>query len=832
MEIFVLKKRGFNMRRNRFALFAFLAVFCFASSAFAQSDWYYNKPIKNITFEGLQNVKAADLEGITSGFVNKSFTDEVFADLLNRIYALDYFDDVSPQAVPGNSDKSSVSIVFKVTEKPVIAKITFSGNKQVRLSELKEAIAIKEKDIFVRSKMLIDERAIRNLYLTKGFTNVKVSSESKIIDGGKEVVFSIDEGQATVVAHIDFKGNQVVASKTLKGKLKLKEVGVFNKGAFEESVLESDKQTIVSYYQNRGYVDASVLDILQERSYNSEKNRDELKITFVIQEGSQYTFGGLAFSGNKVFSTEQLSALVKLKSGSLFNLTKFQESLTSITDLYFENGYTSNQFTPSISKNTDTKVISYTLNIVENPRSHVEEIIIKGNTTTKEYVIKREITLEEGDIFSKAKLMTSMRNLYNLQYFSAIVPEFLAGSENNLVDIVFTVDEQSTKTAEFGLTFSGVTDPDEMPISLYLKVQDSNLFGEGKSASVSTTLSTDEQSIALSYGQNWLWGLPISTSLSLSYTHSNTYALRNYLDYDGSINNDDYYFGYEKHSFSLSASVGHRWTPNFAILTLSGGISGSLIDNIYDETIYSPVDSTISEYNNNWAPKNGLFANFSMDGRDINYDPSSGWFASQKLSWYGLLPQGFIPSAPLWGETEFYLRTDTKAEKYFTLINKPITENWSLKLVLMGYSGLSFQLPVNGTFIGESSQMYIDGMFNGRGWAVYNSLKGQALWSNIVELRMPIVPGVFATDLFFDAATIKNTASDFFTDVGNLQDWYFSFGPSLRFTIQQFPLRFLFACTFKADENGNFNWTDKYGNVATEFWDICHFTLSFNLTNK
>ena len=218
---------------------------------------------------------------------------------------------------------------------------------------------------------------------------------------------------------------------------------LFRSGAFEESVLESDKQTIVSYYQNRGYVDASVLDILQERNYNSEKNRDELTITFVIQEGSQYTFGGLTFSGNKVFSTDQLTALVKIKSGTLFNLTKFQESLTAITDLYFENGYTSNRFTPSISKNTDTKVISYILAIVENPRSHVEEIIIKGNTTTKEYVIKREITLEEGDIFSKAKLTSSMRNLYNLQYFSAVVPEFLAGSEDNLVDIVLMLKSKA-----------------------------------------------------------------------------------------------------------------------------------------------------------------------------------------------------------------------------------------------------------------------------------------------------------------------------------------------------------------------------------------------------
>src|SRR5574344_243989 len=814
----------------------FLTLFCCLLSLLSVStaklyaegaDWYYDKPIRSITFQGLKNIKTSDLDGITSGFIGKKFSDDVFADLLNRIYALDYFDEVSPNAVPGNAEKSSVSILFTVTERPVITKITYKGNKQIRNSELKDAVTIKEKDIFIRSKMLIDERAIRDLYLGKGYTNVKVTSTATTTDEGMEVVFNSDEGQATVVGHIHFEGNMVISEKTLKGKISLEEVGLFKKGAFQESMLEADKQAIVAYYKKNGYIDAEVVDIKQERNFNSSKNRDELTITFVVKEGSQYTFGGITFKGNEVFSSEQLEDLVKLRTGAIFNQTKFDESMMAVENLYYENGYTANRFQPVQNKSAEQKLISYELNIKENARSHIENVIINGNTRTKEYVIRREIPIESGDIFSKTKVMTGLRNLYNLQYFSAIVPDIRPGSEDNLVDLVINVEEQSTTTLEFGFTFSGVTDPDDLPISLYVKWQDSNFFGEGKSISASTTLSNDEQSVSLSYGENWLWGKPISTSVSLEYAHSNNYTLRNKILMDGSVDDDSYYMAYEQHKFSLSTSLGRRWTPEFAINTISGGITGSLIDNIYDAGMYTPVDSSIAEYNNNWAPKNALWAAFSMDGRDINYDPSTGWFAGQKLSWYGLLPQGAFSFAPEWGETEFYLKSETKAEKYFTLVDKKVTDSWSFKMILMGYSGLSFQFPLPGTSIGDTSKMYIDGMFNGRGWSIYNSVRGQALWSNIIELRMPIVPGVFAADLFFDAATVKDTAKDFFTDVGNLQDWYFSFGPSLRFTIQQFPLRFLFAATFKADENGNFNWTDKYGNVATEFWDICHFTLSF-----
>lgn len=818
----------------------FLCVFAVAMLVLAVrplaaqgTDWYYNKPIKAVTFEGLKSIKASDLDGVTSSFISKEFTDELFADLLNRVFALDYFDDVSPQALPGDSNRSTVRIKLVVVEKPIIKKIVFSGNSRVRNADLKDAISIKEKDVFVQSKMLVDERVLRDLYITKGFTAAKISSSFVEEPDGITVTFKIDEGMLSVVKEIKFQGNMVVSARTLKRSVQTKEAGVFSKGSFQESQLESDKQAVVLYYRNRGYVDARVLDVLRETAYNENKKRDELTITFVVQEGSQYNFGGLSFIGNKVFTTEELDTLIRLKPGSLFNQTKFQESLQAVEDKYYENGYTSNQFNAEVSKDTDNKVVSYTLYITENPRSHIENIIIKGNTKTKDYVIRREISTEPGDIFSKAKLMSSLRNLYNLQYFSAIVPDVLQGSESNLVDLVFTVEEQSTTTLDFGFTFSGVSDPDDLPVALYAKVQDSNLFGEGRSVSAATTLSTTEQSVSLGYGQNWLWDQPISTGVSLGYSHSTNYSLRNKFQSDGSLNTSDYYMKYEQHQFNLSLSLGRRWVPDFAILTLAGGITGGLVNNIYDGSLYMPLDMSISEYNNNWAPKNSVYASFAMDGRNISYDPSSGWFFSEKLSWYGLLPKGILAFAPDWGETEFYLRSDTKAEKYFTLIDKPVSERWSFKLVFMVYTGLSLQFPLPDSIIKDTSKLYIDGMFNGRGWSVYNnsSARGKALFSNIAELRMPVIPGILSFDIFFDAIAVKPSADALFSDFTNENDWYFSFGPSLRFTIQQFPLRLLLANDFKI-RDGNVVFMNKTASSEVAWYKNWNFVLSFNLTNR
>ena len=773
-------------------------------------NWFYGKLIKSISFKNLKSVDSKEVEGVTGSFIGKKFSDEVFGNLLDRIYALDFFDEITPEALPGDAKKNTVSIVFTVTERPVVTRITFSGNRQIRTTELKDATSLKEKDIFVESKMLVDERAVRDVYLQKGFTNAKVTATTKETSRGVEVNFKVDEGRSTVIAKIDFRGNKVVSSKTLKGKLTLKEAGLISKGAFQESELEADKQAIVAYYQNLGYIDAEVLDVTKETSINEKKNRDELTVTFVIVEGSQYTFGGITFKGNIIFSKETLSSYVKLKTGAVYNQQKYQESVMAIADLYYENGYTSNRFQPVPKKDSDNKVISYDFVITESVRSHVESISIKGNTRTKENIILREIPIEAGDIFSKAKLNTGLRNLYNLQYFSAVVPDIVPGSEDNLVNIVFSVDEQSTTSIEFGVTFSGVSDPDELPFALFVKWQDSNFRGLGKSISASSTIATDEQSISLSYGENWLFGLPISSSISTSFSHSTNSALM--LEYDpvDGFDDDNYYMDYERWVWSLGVSLGRRWTPNWAILSLSAGISGSLINNVYEEQ-FIPVDSTISDYSNEWGFQNSLWSAFSIDDRDVNYDPSKGWFASQRLTWYGLTPI----------ETEFFLRSDTKLEKYFTLFNLPITESWNWKMVFAAYSGLSLEFPTPDSGIGNTSKLYIDGMFNARGWtSIYNKHRGRALWSNILELRMPVVPGVLAIDWFGDAAAIKESPYEMFNNL-SVTDFYFSTGPGLRFSIPQFPLRLLFANTFKMDKDYNIEWDNKW-----------KFVLSFNITNK
>ena len=798
------------MRSQLKKLFVLLLIFCaFLSYSHSEEseDWYVDKTITRITFKGLKSVRQSDLSGLTSSYIGQKFND-CFFDLLNRLEGLNYFEEIVPGAI--HDSGNGMILVLTVVEKPVVSSIKFRGNKKVRNPPLKDAISLKVGHVFSDSEALMDERAIRDVYLEKGFPAVKVSHTYEETENGVAVTFIISEGNSIALVGVNFEGNSAFPTKKLKKQTKLKKAGVFSKGAFQESQLEVDRQLISKYYMDRGYLDFHIVDITRDITHNDKKDRDELTITYYLYEGSIYTFDGLTFYGNKVFSKERLESLVTLKKGDVFNQTKFQSSIAGVSDLYYENGYTENSFQPLENRDTVERKVSYVLNITERDRSHVERIIVRGNEKTKDYVISREVPIESGDVFSKAKIASGLRNLMNLHYFSNVVPTVEPGSDANLVNLILTVEEQHTNSIEFGITFTGVTNPEDLPFSLFAKWSNSNLFGLGKTVSASTTLSTTEQSVGLGYSQRWLWDLPIEWAENLSFSHAKAKALRLYWTDSGLVDKTHYYMEYERWQLSFDHSLAYRWMPRWAILTLAGGLTNTLTNYVYDSSLYTPVDLAISRYANNWGFQNSIWTKWSMDGRDINYDPSKGWFFSERLAWYGLLPI----------ETDFYLRSDTKLEGYVTLCDIPVSENWSFKLVFAALSTVSFQAPAPGSAVSDNHKLYIDGMFNGRGWTnIYDSVKGKAMFSQNLELRFPVIPRMLAIDGFFDAVAIKDDLGALLSNA-SLNDFYFSFGPDIRILMPQFPLRLMLANCFTV-RDGKVKWGDTW-----------KFVLSFNIVNK
>jgi len=808
------------------------AVFAFGQQA---EDWYVGKPIKDITFEGLKHVKATELEGVTSPFIGRLFTDALFWDLQGRLYALEYFEPISPSAVPVDQAGSAVILKFIVKEKPVISRIDFVGNNSLRRNELLDAVTVKVNDVVSPIKIRADEEAIKNKYLEKGFPDVKVSSETKELDGAAAtLVFTIDEGEKIAIEAFRFEGNTIFSERTLKGVLSLKTKSLLNDGAFQEAKLLADQQAIAQYYQDRGYVDARVTDVVRQVR-KDEQGRNLMTITFKIFEGKAYTLGSVNFEGNKIFPTDQLEKLVTSKPGQPISAKKLESDLQRVADLYYENGYIFNTITRKETRDENAGTISYTVSIVERNRAHIENIIVRGNTKTKESVILREIPLEPGDIFSKTKVLEGLRNLYNLQYFSAITPETPPGSADNLMNLVFNVEEQPTADIQFGLTFSGSADPNAFPISGLIKLNDRNFLGNGDQVSFELNGSPDTQSLAVSYAKRWFFGLPLSGSFDLSMSHSQRTALMDnlfpyfngdepYAFPDGfdsyeqyiaanKIAPEAYQMKYDQWNISLGFCTGYRFSVWGGILGIGGGLRVGIVRNSYDNNVYRPFDPILREQNNQWTPSNIIWSSLSYDKRDIYYDPSKGYYAIQRLGIYGLLPI----------EQEHYIRTDTKAEAFATLFDIPVSDSFNFKGVFGVHSGLSLILsqqfntqPV----IQDNNKLAIDGMFNARGWYSMRSNYGLALWENWAELRIPLAANILAWDWFIASAAVKEDWYAMFNSL-NIEDFRFSMGSGLRFTIPQFPFRFSLAKRFQVVDN-----QVKWINGGIGSWGL-DFVISF-----
>jgi len=836
----------------RFGLALVLAtVLTFSGFAQQQDDWFQGIPIRNIIFEGLIHISPSDLDGIIAPFIGMTFTDNTYWDLLGRLYALEYFESLSPTAIPADAAASEVILRFTVVERPTIARINFVGNSNMRRTELLNTVTLSTNDVATELRMRMDEMAIVNRYLERGFPDIQVRAETENIGGSRVVLtFHIEEGERIAIERILFEGNAAFSSRVLQRQISLRTRGVFADGAFSEAALIADRQALAQYYHDRGFIDAAVIDDVREIR-RDERGNNLMTITFRIHEGRMYTFGGMNFIGNRIFTTEHLNAQVRSRVGDPVNTRLLQSDLMRIQSLYFEGGYIFNRIEPFFEQDVEAGILVINVDIVERGRAHIENIIIRGNVRTRDSVILREIPLVPGDVFSQARIMDGLRNLFNLQIFSAISPETPPGSVESLMDLIINVEEQMTTDVQFGFTFSGSADPDTFPMSVMARWTDRNFLGSGNLVGAEATYSPTTQLFSIQYSHRWVFGLPLSANFDFTVQRTNRRAAMMHQDRmfhgdesgafpDGfdsyeqfraanRIPPTEYQMTYNQWRLSLGVGTGYRWTTPAGILGLGGGFRVGMVLNNYDPEIYTPFDPVLRERNNLWTPATSVWTSISLDSRDIFFDPTRGYYFLQRVGWFGFMDI----------EQEHYIRTDTRAQWFHTLVNIPVSENWSFRVVLGIHSGLSFIFPQPhhrqqgiGPFIEEANQLAVDGMFVGRGWTDRFRDRGLALWDNWVELRIPLAPGILAWDFFFDAAGMKPEPGDlfnnFFRDDGSApgHDTFFmrfSMGGGLRFTIPQFPLRFSLA-RLALIQDGRWQWQE--GPIGGMF----NFVVSFALT--
>ena len=807
----------------------------------AAPEWYVGKPIKDFTFTGLLTIKPDELKPIVAPYVGRTFSvDPLLWEIEGKLYALDYFETIVPTALPADDSKSAVIIQFEVKERPTIIAIDIVGNSGIRTGDITDKILLKKGDLANQTKLQADVEAVHSLYLEKGYSNadVKASFVASEKDNTVRAVFTVNEGLATTIKEIRFSGNHFASEGTLRGLMKTKPPTLFDSGVFQESKLEDDKAAIIAYYTDHGFIDAKVDQVTQEISKKDKKN--SLILTVYVTEGDQWTYGGLTIQGNQIFSTKRLLELVTQKPGKTLSLQKLQADIGRIQDLYYENGYIFNTFERKENRDTSARTITYTLNVGEMDKAHIESIIFKGNTKTKEYVLRRELPFEEGEVFNKDKIIEGYRNLVNLQYFKTVQPETPQGSAFGLMNVVFNVEETSTADINFGVTFSGAQQLGQFPISGVIKWNERDFLGRGETVGVDLEATFDRQSITLNFTEPWLLGQRWSAGTSLSFVHSNEqnvlmdmlppifsdadspyaapdpYTSRQ--DYLNALENglsipSQYLMRYDAYDIIVGLNTGYKFHTPLGFLGFTGGYNPDLRYISYDPTLYRPYEVTVRDNNGKWNIIDSITASVYLDNRDIYWNPTRGYYASQALTYTG----GFI-----FGQRD-YIRTDSTLEGFATLLNVPVSESWSLMFVLAAHSSLSMILPQFSynpytgswgwnTLTDDTDLLYIDGMTVGRGWRV---LYGDALWDNKLEIRMPIAKDYIWFVGFFDAAALWPDVS---VIGGNLNNYYFSYGVGLRFVIPQFPIRIYLARLFKIDNYGNV--TYQPGDFSLGGWGL------------
>jgi outer membrane protein insertion porin family len=440
--------RGGGKRLSRSVLIILFMASLAAVPAFSQSDddWYMGKIVKDITFEGNKNAPVNKLNTVSAAYKGRIFTIDAYYELLGELYALECFETVFATTVrAGQRDSDGVIISFTVTEYPEISKILYTGNDLFSEDTLTSIV----KPIWEKTGSPVNSPAIKrqalyaiqDAYNQYGYYDAVVDISEIPEDDKYTVTFAITEGVRTVVEDIRFEGNTVFTTDELRRRLASQSRGIFNSGLIRDSDINEDLVVLGNYYGYKGYMDISINKRPEIKENRRSGNARFITLTYkILQEGKQYIFGGFEFSGNRVFSNAQLSALVQLHPGDVYNHSNKKKTAWLIEDLYYDAGYA--DFKCQEVRNIDGHVVVYHIQISEGNKMYLENIIVSGNRRISAEAIREKIPLSPGEVFSRKKIMEGIRNIRIMDDILKVRPDISPGSGSNQFKLIVTVEEK------------------------------------------------------------------------------------------------------------------------------------------------------------------------------------------------------------------------------------------------------------------------------------------------------------------------------------------------------------------------------------------------------
>ena len=437
---------------------------------------------------------------------------------LKALYGTGLFQDVQ-------ISQSGGKLIVTVVEAAVINKIAFEGNKRLKDEQLQQEIDSKERGALSRATVQADTQRIIEVYQRNGRFDVTVVP--KLIDRPNnrvDLIFEINEGEKTGIKHVVFVGNNNYPYWRLKDVIKTSESNWLSflqtTDVYDPDRIEADRDLIRRFYLKHGYADVQVVSATGEY----DPAQKGFIVTFTIEEGPVYHFGTIDIQSNvRAVDAQSLRPLLRMSSGQVYNGEAIEKTVEDITIELARRGYPFGQVRPRGDRNPTTKTIGVSFVVDEGTRAYIERINIRGNYRTRDYVIRREVDIAEGDPYNRALIDRAERRIKNLNFFKNVKITNEPGSAPDRVVINIDVEEQST--GDFSVMGGFSTAQGWLA---EVSVSERNLLGTGRFAKASVTYGEYIRSVEFNYAEPYIFDTRTSAGLDLFAKET---LANNYLSY-------------------------------------------------------------------------------------------------------------------------------------------------------------------------------------------------------------------------------------------------------------------------------------------------------------
>ena len=643
-----------------------------------------------------------------------AFDPQKISQSVKTLYATGLFQNV-------NITRDGNNLNVAVVENPLVDQVLFSGNTALSDKDAAAAVALRARSVYTPQAAEQGRRALLDAYAAKGHYNAQVTANIiKLPDNRVNVVYQCDEGAVTKISRIIFVGNQHFSQSALREVVSSRQAEwwrfLSGTDVYNPERIQYDEYLLHKFYFHKGYADFQVVGA----NANLSPSRKSFYLTFTVNEGARYKVGSLkVVSGIRNLHDKELRGLVPLSKGDWFDGDALQEGVDALNKRALDLGYAFATVNPQVTPDSDNHTLDIVLNVINGPRVWIQRIDITGNTRTEDKVIRREMTVAEGDAYNQTKIDQSTQNIKNLGFFKDENISTSPGSTPQQVVLNTAVAEQATGQFSLGGGYST-----SLGALLNTGLSQNNFLGTGINASINGLIAQRGTQINLGMtdpyflDRNLIAGWDLFRTVSNSYTSTN----QNY-SYSESNTGADIRLGYRfnqnvQQTFTYTASERNIYNIPSASST-----------NIYIQNEYGK--STLSE----------LSQTLTFDYLDDDQDPHSGLLLDLTTDFAGL------------GGGAKYVRISPDISYYIPLERLFGNPAWVLKF--SGSAGYlhdlgGYQDKIEDRFFlgGDSLRGFADGGVGPYVEPVYSStgtltssggqIGGRYMWTQSTELHFPL----------------------------------------------------------------------------------------------